>query len=56
MSRDDIKTAIDNAEASLGIEGLSVSMQTKTLCEKLLTKEITMAEYIAVVKQHAMVK
>ena len=37
------------------MEGLSVSKQTKALCEKLLAKEITMAEYIAVIKQNAMV-
>ena len=56
MSHKDIQTALTNAEFSLGIEGLAVSKQTKMLCKKLLAKEITMAEYIAIIKQNAMVK
>ena len=55
MSQTEINIALNNAEASLVMEGLSVSKQTKALCEKLLAKEITMAEYIAVIKQNAMV-
>ncbi|MBO4433060.1 MAG: hypothetical protein J5852_05975 [Clostridia bacterium] len=55
MSQTEINTAINNAEASLVIEGLSVSKQTKALCKKLLAKEITMSEYIAIIKQNAMV-
>ena len=55
MSQNEIKIAIKNAETSLNMEGLSVSERTKSLCEKLLAKEITMAEYIAIVKQNAMV-
>jgi hypothetical protein len=35
------------------MEGLLVNEQTKSLCEKLLAKEITMAEYIAFVKNKA---
>lgn len=53
MSEKEIKTAINNAEVSLNMEGLSVSEQTKLLCEKLLTNQITMAEYISIVKQKA---
>ncbi len=53
LSQKDIEKAINNAEASLKIEGLFVSEQTKSLCEKLLSKEITMAEYISFVKQNA---
>ena len=53
MSEKEIKTAINNAEMSLNMEGLSINEQTKILCEKILTKEITMAEYISVVKQKA---
>ena len=53
LSEKEIKAAINNAEISLNIEGLSVSEQTKFLCEKLLTKQITMAEYISIVKQKA---
>ena len=55
MSQTEINTAINNAEASLIMEGLSVSKQTKALCEKLLAKEITMSEYIAIIKQNALV-
>lgn len=55
LSQNEIKNALDNAEVSLNMEGLSVSDQTKSLCEKLLTKEITMTEYIAIIKQNAMV-
>ncbi len=53
MSQKEIKIAIDNAEASLNMEGLSVSEQSKSLCEKLLAKEITMAEYVTFVKNKA---
>lgn len=55
MSRNEIKTAIQNAETSLNMEGLSVSERTKSLCEKLLAKEITMDEYISIVKQKLVV-
>lgn len=53
LSKNEIKTAINNAEASLNMEGLFVSEQTKSLCEKLLTKEITMPEYLSLVKEKA---
>ncbi len=53
MSQKEIKIAISNAEASLNMEGLSVSEQTKSLCNKLLSQEITMAEYLDFVKQKA---
>lgn len=53
MSQTEIKIALDNAEASLNMEGLFIGEQTKRLCEKLLAKEITMAEYIALIKQKA---
>jgi len=56
LSQNKIKTAIDNAEISLNMEGMSVCKQTKLLCEKLLAKEITMDEYIAFVKQKAGVR
>ena len=42
--------AINNAAASLETEGFVVLPEYKKLCEKLLNKEITMAEYIATVK------
>lgn len=53
VSQKEIKIALSNAEVSLNMEGLSVSEQTKSLCEKLLTQEITMAEYLSFVKQKA---
>ena len=53
MNQKEIKIAIDNAEVSLNMEGLSVNEQTKSLCKKLLAKEITMAEYIDFVKNKA---
>lgn len=43
--------ALKNAVASLEMEGFVVLPEYKTLCEKLLNKEITMAEYIAAVKE-----
>ncbi|MBR3149394.1 MAG: hypothetical protein IKF64_04415 [Eubacterium sp.] len=42
--------AIYNAAASLEMEGFVILPEYKKLCEKLLNKEITMAEYIATVK------
>ena len=53
MSQKEIKIAISNAEASLNMEGLMVSEHTKSLCKKLLSQEITMAEYLELVKQKA---
>ncbi len=53
LSKDEIKIAINNAEVSLNMEGLSVTEQTKKLCERLLKKEISLAEYISMVKQKA---
>lgn len=42
--------AINNAAASLEMEGFSISDEYKALCEKLLKKEITMSQYIELVK------
>lgn len=53
MSQREIIIALSNAEASLKMEGFSVSEQTKLLCAKLLSQEITMAEYLEFVKQKA---
>lgn len=55
MKQKDIRIALLNAEASLNIEGLSVSNQTKALCEKLLADEITMNEYITIITENSMV-
>lgn len=53
MSQNEIKIALSNAEASLNMEGLFVSEQTKILCEKLLSQEITISEYLDIIKQKA---
>ena len=53
MSQNEIKIALNNAEASLNMEGLFVSEQTKILCEKLLSQEITISEYLDIIKQKA---
>ena len=45
-----IKKAMNNAAASLAMEGFVVAPEYKALCEKLLNKEITMSQYIAAVK------
>lgn len=42
--------AINNATASIEMEGFAILSEYKKLCEKLLNKEITMTEYIAAVK------
>ena len=45
MNKREIQKSIDNAEASINMEGLYVSDLSKELCEKLLKKEITFEEY-----------
>lgn len=46
MSNSELQKAMDNAEASINMEGLYVSDLCKDLCEKLLNKEITFEEYM----------
>ena len=46
MSNTALRKAMDNAEASINMEGLYVSEFCKELCEKLLKKEITFEEYM----------
>lgn len=41
---------MNNAAASLEMEGFVISNEYKALCDKLLKKEITMAQYIEFVK------
>ena len=46
MSEAALRKAMDNAEASINMEGLHVTKYCKELCERLLNKEITFEEYI----------
>ena len=50
MSNAAIQKAMENAEASINMEGLYVSDLCKELCKKLLNKEITLEEYIELVR------
>lgn len=45
--------AIANAAASVEMEGFTVTAQQKEWCRKLLNKEITKAEYIRLIREHA---
>ena len=51
MSNAALQKAIDNAEASINMEGLHISASCKKLCkklcEKLLKNEITFEEYLS---------
>lgn len=47
MSGAALQKAIDNAEASINMEGLHISASCKKLCEKLLKNEITFEEYLS---------
>ncbi|MCM1113877.1 MAG: antitoxin VbhA family protein [Clostridium sp.] len=53
MSEVQIEKTINNAAASIEMEGFSIDEQSKMLCRKLLLNEITMEQYIALVKQRA---
>ena len=46
MSNAALKKAMENAEASINMEGLYVTDFCKELCEKLMKKEITFEEYL----------
>lgn len=49
MSNEALQKAMDNAEASINMEGLYVSDFCKQLCERLLKNEITFEEYVKIV-------
>ena len=42
----DIQKAIDNAVASIEMEGFQVSEETKEMCRRYLSGEITFDEYM----------
>lgn len=51
MSEFKIEKAIRTATASLEMEGFSIDEQNRDLCRMLLRKEITMEQYIELLKQ-----
>lgn len=48
-----IDKAIENSAASVKMEGYQIDEQCKDWCRKLLQGELTMEEYIVLVKQRA---
>ena len=55
MSNSALQKAMNNAEASLNMEGLYVSDACKSLCEKLLKQEITFDEYMKYITEGVIV-
>lgn len=53
MSEKQIEQSIKNATASLLMEGFSIDEKAKAWCKMLLNGEITLEEYIALVKEKA---
>lgn len=51
MSNFEIEKEINNACASVEIEGFTIDEQCKDWCMQLLKKEITFSEYIMLVKK-----
>lgn len=51
MQNNSLDKSIKNAVASIEMEGFHIDEQSKTLCRKLLLKEITMDEYLNLLKQ-----
>ena len=45
-----ILKSMNNAEASINMEGLYVSEEIKELCKRLLNKEISFEEYLDIIK------
>lgn len=48
-----IEKAINNAAASVEMEGYHIDEQSRILCRQLLEKQITMDQYIELAKQRA---
>ncbi len=53
MSEKTAEQAMNNALASVNMEGLFVDEQSQTWCKMLLLNEITMEKYIELVKEKA---
>lgn len=45
-----ILKSMNNAEASINMEGLYVSDESKELCKRLLKNEISFEEYLNIIK------
>lgn len=53
MKNKSLDKSIENAAASVEMEGFHIDEQCKIWCRQLLQKEITMEEYISLVKKKA---
>lgn len=51
-----IEQIIENAAASVEMEGYTIDSKSKEWCRKLLRNEITMQEYISLIKEKTGVK
>ena len=51
MSNATLKKAMENAEASIKMEGLYVSESCKNLCEKLMRQEISFEDYLLLISE-----
>lgn len=51
MQKKSLDKNIENAVASIEMEGFHLDYQSKALCKKLLSKEISMEEYLNLLKQ-----
>ena len=53
MSEQVMNLMIENAASSVEMEGFTIDEQSKAWCRQLLQNEITLAEYISLVKEKA---
>ena len=53
MSDNQIEKAIKNAAHSAAIEGFDIDPTVRQWCRRLMKKEITLNEYISLVRNHA---
>ncbi len=51
MSEQNIEKIINNAAASVEMEGYHIDEQSRSWCRQLINQEITLPEYIALVKR-----
>lgn len=51
LSDYEIEKEVNNACASVEIEGYAIDEQCKAWCKQLLKKEITFGEYVSLVKE-----